>query len=271
MSISVSSSLETMVPLSAFAHFTPGHTPLSVNHQGQFAASTISFNLASGRSLSEAKTEIDNAVQRIGMPSTVRGAFAGTAATYQQSQSSMPLLFGAALVTIYIVLGVLYESLIHPITILSTLFSASVGAALALWLFDTQFTVIAAIGVLLLIGVVKKNAIMMVDFALQAERSGLDTREAIEQACVMRFRPIMMTTFAALFGALPLAFGTGEGSELRHPLGITIVGGLIVSQALTLYTTPVVFIYLDELGNRLARMWSRYYLRAGAAPIAGSR
>ena len=249
----VSTSLETMVPLSAFAHFSPGHTPLSVNHQGQFAASTISFNLASGRSLSEAKTEIDNAVQRIGMPSTVRGAFAGTAATYQQSQSSMPLLFGAALVTIYIVLGVLYESLIHPITILSTLFSASVGAALALWLFDTQFTVIAAIGVLLLIGIVKKNAIMMVDFALEAERAGLDTREAIEQACLMRFRPIMMTTFAALFGALPLAFGTGEGSELRHPLGITIVGGLIVSQALTLYTTPVVFIYLDELGKVASR------------------
>jgi multidrug efflux pump len=267
----VSTSRETMVPLSAFAHFSPGHTPLSVNHQGQFVASTISFNLASGRSLGEAKTEIDAAAQRIGMPSTVRGAFAGTAATYQQSQSSMPLLFGAALVTIYIVLGVLYESLIHPITILSTLFSASVGAALALWLFDTQFTVIAAIGVLLLIGIVKKNAIMMVDFALQAKRSGLDTREAIEQACLMRFRPIMMTTFAALFGALPLAFGTGEGSELRHPLGITIVGGLIVSQALTLYTTPVVFIYLDELGKRLARMWSRYYLRAGAAPIAGSR
>jgi multidrug efflux pump len=267
----VSTSRETMVPLSAFARFAPGHTPLSVNHQGQFAASTISFNLASGRSLSEAKTEIDDAVRRIGMPSTIRGAFAGTAATYQQSQSSMPLLFGAALVTIYIVLGVLYESLVHPITILSTLFSASVGAALALWMFDTQFTVIAAIGVLLLIGIVKKNAIMMVDFALQAERGGLNTREAIEQACLLRFRPIMMTTFAALFGALPLAFGTGEGSELRHPLGITIVGGLIVSQALTLYTTPVVFIYLDELGKRLARMWSRYYLRAGAAPIAGSR
>ena len=267
----VSSSLETMIPLSAVAQFTPGHTPLSVNHQGQFAASTISFNLASGRSLSEAKTEIDDAVQRIGMPSTVRGSFAGTAATYQQSQSSMPLLFGAALVTIYIVLGVLYESLIHPITILSTLFSASVGAALALWLFSTQFTVIAAIGVLLLIGIVKKNAIMMVDFALEAERAGRNTREAIEQACLLRFRPIMMTTFAALFGALPLAFGTGEGSELRHPLGITIVGGLIVSQVLTLYTTPVVFIYLDEFGKRLARMWSRYYLRAGAPPIAGAR
>jgi multidrug efflux pump len=264
----VSTSLETMVPLSAFARFSPGHTPLSVNHQGLFAASTISFNLASGHALSEAKTEIENAVQRIGMPSTVRGAFAGTAATYQQSQSNMPLLFGAALVTIYVVLGILYESLIHPITILSTLLSASVGAALALWLFNTQFTVIAAIGVLLLIGIVKKNAIMMIDFALEAERQGLDTREAIEQACLLRFRPIMMTTCAAIFGALPLAFGTGEGSELRHPLGITIVGGLIVSQALTLYTTPVVFIYLDWFGKSLGRMWNRYYLRVKPAPLA---
>jgi len=202
------------------------------------------------------------------MPDTVRGAFAGTAATYQQSQSNMPMLFGAALLTIYIVLGILYESLIHPITILSTLFSASVGAALALWLFNTQFTVIAAIGVLLLIGIVKKNAIMMVDFALAAERQGLDTRQAIEQACLMRFRPIMMTTCAAIFGALPLAFGTGEGSELRHPLGITIVGGLIVSQALTLYTTPVVFIYLDSFGKLLGRLWSRYYLRANPTPLA---
>jgi multidrug efflux pump len=264
----VSSSVETMVPLSAFAHFTAGHTPLAVNHQGPFAASTISFNLASGHALSEARAEIDAAVQRIGMPSTVRGAFAGTAATYQQSQSNMPLLFGAALMTIYIVLGILYESLIHPITILSTLFSASVGAALALWLFDTQFTIIAAIGVLLLIGIVKKNAIMMVDFALEAERQGLDTREAIEQACILRFRPIMMTTFAALFGALPLAFGTGEGSELRHPLGITIVGGLIVSQVLTLYTTPVVFIYLDSFGKWLGRLWNRYYVRINPAPLA---
>jgi multidrug efflux pump len=265
----VTTSLETMVPLSAFARFAPGHTPLSVNHQGVFAASTISFNLASGHALSEAKTEIENAIQRIGMPSTVRGAFAGTAATYQQSQSNMPLLFGAALVTIYIVLGILYESLIHPITILSTLFSASVGAALALWWFDTQFTIIAAIGVLLLIGIVKKNAIMMVDFALEAERQqGLGTREAIERACLLRFRPIMMTTFAALFGALPLAFGTGEGSELRHPLGITIVGGLIVSQVLTLYTTPVVFIYLDSFGKWLGRLWNRYYLRVNPTPLA---
>ena len=267
----VSTSLETMVPLSAFARFSPGHTPISVNHQGLFAASTISFNLAPGRALSEAKTEIDDAIQRIGMPSTVRGAFAGTAATYQQSQSNMPMLFVAALLTIYIVLGILYESLIHPITILSTLFSASVGAALALWLFNTQFTVIAAIGVLLLIGIVKKNAIMMVDFALAAERQGLDTREAIEQACLLRFRPIMMTTCAAIFGALPLAFGTGEGSELRHPLGITIVGGLIVSQILTLYTTPVVFIYLDSFGRFLGRLWNRYYLRVHPEPLARTR
>ncbi|HEY5207277.1 MAG TPA: efflux RND transporter permease subunit [Roseiarcus sp.] len=266
----VTTSLETMVPLSAFAKYAPGHTPLGVNHQGQFAATTISFNLAPGKSLSEAKTEIDNTIERIGMPSTVRGSFVGTAATFQQSQSSMPLLFGAALVTIYIVLGVLYESLIHPLTILSTLFSASVGAALALWLFDTQFTIIAAIGVLLLIGIVKKNAILMVDFALEAERQGRNTREAIEEACLLRFRPIMMTTFAALFGALPLAFGTGEGSELRHPLGITIVGGLIVSQALTLYTTPVVFIYLDDFAKWLSGLWRRYYLRHGAARIAGA-
>ncbi len=260
-----------MVPLSAFARFSRGHTPINVNHQGLFAASTISFNLAPGHALSEAKSEIENAIQRIGMAATVHGAFAGTAATYQQSQSSMPMLFGAAVLTIYIVLGILYESLIHPITILSTLFSASVGAALALWLFDTQFTVIAAIGVLLLIGIVKKNAIMMVDFALAAEREGLDTRAAIEQACLLRFRPIMMTTFAAIFGALPLAFGTGEGSELRRPLGITIVGGLIVSQVLTLYTTPAVFIYLDSFGKWSGRLWRRYYLGAQREPVAGAR
>jgi multidrug efflux pump len=226
-----------MAPLSAFAQFAPGQAPLSVNHQGQFVASTISFNLASGHALSEAKAEIEAAIRTIGMPSTVRGAFAGTAATYQQSKSNMPLLFSAALLTIYVVLGILYESFIHPITILSTLFSASVGAALALRLFDTQFTVIAAIGVLLLIGIVTKNAIMMIDFALAAERGGLDTRQAIEQGSQMRFRPIMTTICEALFGALPLAFGAGEASELRRPLGITIVGGLIVGQGLTLYTT----------------------------------
>jgi multidrug efflux pump len=261
----VSSAAETMIPLAAVAHFARGQTPLSVNHQGQFAASTVSFNLAEGHALSEARTEIEAAVARIGMPSTVRGAFAGTAATFQQSQSSFPLLFAAAILTIYIVLGILYESLIHPITILSTLFSASVGAALALMLFDTQFTIIAAIGVLLLIGIVKKNAILMIDFALEGERRGLSPRTAIEEACLLRFRPIMMTTFAALFGALPLAFGTGEGSELRHPLGITIVGGLLVSQVLTLYTTPVIFLYLDRFGKWLGRLWDRYYLGGGAA------
>ena len=267
----VSTAKETMVPLSAFAKFATGHTALGVNHQGQFAAATISFNLAPGRALSEAKTEIDNAIERIGMPSTVRGAFAGTAATFQQSQASLPLLFVAALLTVYIVLGILYESYIHPITILSTLPSASVGAALALRLFNTEFTIIAAIGMILLIGIVKKNAIMMIDFALEAERRGFGTREAIEQACLLRFRPIMMTTFAAMFGALPLAFGTGEGSELRHPLGITIVGGLIVSQALTLYTTPVVFLYLDRFGNMLGRLWKRYYLRVDPVPSGRSR
>jgi multidrug efflux pump len=263
----VSTSLETMAPLSAFAHFAPGQAPLSVNHQGQFVASTISFNLASGHALSEAKTKIEAAIRTIGMPSTVRGAFAGTAATYQQSKSNMPLLFSAALLTIYVALGILYESFVHPITILSTLFSASVGAALALWLFDTQFTVIAAIGVLLLIGIVKKNAIMMIDFALAAERRGLDTRQAIEQACLVRFRPIMMTTCAAIFGALPLAFGAGEGSELRHPLGITIVGGLIVSQVLTLYTTPVVFLCLDTFGKWFGRLWNQYCLRVNPARL----
>ena len=236
--VAVSTSVETMVPLSASPTSNSEHTPLNVNHQGPFAASTISFNLASGRPLSEAQTEIDGVVQRIGMPSTVRGSFAGTAATYQQSRSRDSLLFCAVLVTIYIVLGILYESLIHPITILSTLFSASVGAALALWLFDIQFTVMAAIGVLLLIGIVKKNAIMMVDFALEAERQGLDAHEAVKRACVLRFRPIMMTTCVAIFGALPLAFGTGEGSELRHPLGITILGGLIVESSLDAIYDP---------------------------------
>jgi multidrug efflux pump len=249
----VSTSVETMVPLATLAKFSTGHTPLSVNHQGLFAASTIAFNLAPGHALSEAKIEIDNAIESIGMPRAVRGEFAGAAATFQQSQSNMLWLFGAALTTIFIVLGILYESLVHPITILSTLFSASVGAAVALWLFDTQFTVIAAIGVLLLIGVVMKNAIMMIDFALEAKRQGLDTRDAIERACILRFRPIIMTTFGALFGALPLVLGTGEGSELRHPLGITVIGGLLVSQVLTLYTTPVIFIYLDSFGKRMAR------------------
>ena len=248
----VSTSAETMTPLSAFAHFGSGHTPLSINHQGPFVASTISFNMASGHSLSEAQPEIDAVARAIGMPGSLHGALAGTAATSQQSQSGQLILVGAALLTIYIVLGILYESYIHPLTILSTLPSAFVGALVGLKIFNAEFTLIAAIGIILLIGIVKKNAIMMIDFALQAEREGLDTVEAITQACLLRFRPIMMTTFAAMMGAMPLAFGTGEGSELRHPLGITIVGGLLFSQALTLYTTPVIFIYLDRFGKWLA-------------------
>jgi multidrug efflux pump len=266
----VSTSRETMVPLSAFAHFQPGRTPLSVNHQGMFAAATISFNLAPGRALSEAQREIADASAGIRMPTTIRGTFAGTAATFQQSQSSLPLLFAAALIAVYVVLGILYESYIPPLTILSTLPSASVGALIALKMFNTEFTIIAAIGIILLIGIVKKNAIMMIDFALQAEREGLSTKDAITQACLLRFRPIMMTTFAALFGALPLAFGTGEGSELRHPLGITIVGGLLFSQALTLYTTPIIFLYLDRFGNWLRRLWGRVYLRDDRARMAGA-
>ena len=256
---SVSTSVETMVPLAAFSHYGPGYTPLAVNHQGQFVASTISFNLAPGKSLSDAETAIRQAMADIGMPASIHGSFAGTAASYQQSLSTEPLLIAAALIAVYIVLGVLYESYIHPITILSTLPSAGVGAVLALQVFHSEFDIISLIGVILLIGIVKKNAIMMIDFALHAERQGLSPREAIHEACLMRFRPIMMTTCAALFGALPLAFGTGEGSELRHPLGISIVGGLIVSQALTLYTTPVIYLYLDRFGRWLRRLWNRLY------------
>jgi multidrug efflux pump len=264
---SVSTSKETMIPLAAFASFGRSLTPLSVNHQGPFVASTISFNLAPGHALSEAQQAIKNAMIDIGTPTTIRGSFAGTAATFQQSQSSMPLLIIGALVAVYIVLGILYESYIHPLTILSTLPSASVGALLAIKMFNTEFTIISLIGIILLIGIVKKNAIMMIDFALQGVREGLSSVEAIYQACILRFRPIMMTTFAALLGALPLAFGTGEGSELRHPLGISIVGGLIVSQALTLYTTPIVFLALDRFGQSLRRLWIRYYIgQSGPRP-----
>jgi len=263
----VSTAKETMVPLSAIASFRLGHTALGVNHQSQFTAATISFNLAEGKALSDAQKAIDAATAEIDMPSTIRGAFAGTALASKQAQGGQLLLIGAALLTVYLVLGILYESYIHPITIISTLPSASVGALAALRIFNTEVTIIAFIGIILLIGIVKKNAIMMIDFALAAERQGLDAREAIRQACLMRFRPIMMTTMAALFGALPLAFGAGEGSELRHPLGITIVGGLLVSQALTLYTTPVVFLFLDRIGKGAGRAWRRYYLgEPGASP-----
>jgi multidrug efflux pump len=248
------------VPLSAFAHFGPTNTPLAVNHQGQFVASTISFNLPVGVSLSEATAVIENAMARIGVPSSIHGTFAGAARAFQQQASANPILILAAILTIYIVLGMLYESYVHPITILSTLPSAGVGALLALMAFRIEFSLMALIGVFLLIGIVKKNAIMMIDFALDAERrDGLDPKEAIRRACALRFRPIMMTTMAAIFGALPLALGTGEGLELRRPLGISIVGGLVVSQLLTLYTTPVVYLYLDRF-----RLWCRE--RFGRAP-----
>ncbi|MDP3334307.1 MAG: efflux RND transporter permease subunit [Methylococcaceae bacterium] len=239
------------IPLSTLASFAPTSTPLKVYHQGQFAATTISFNLNTGISLSTATQVIKDTMREIGVPNTIQGSFQGAAKAFEDSLRTQPLLILAALVSIYIVLGVLYESLIHPLTILSTLPSAGVGALLSLMACGTEFSLIALIGVILLIGVVKKNAIMMVDFALWAEREqGLDSREAIFQACVLRFRPIMMTTFAALFGALPLAIGTGYGAELRQPLGISIVGGLIFSQALTLFTTPVVYLYLDRF-----RLW----------------
>jgi multidrug efflux pump len=250
----VATSTETMVPLAAVASYGLINTPLAVNHQSQFVATTISFNLPDGKSLSDAETAIQNAVKAIQMPSDLTGGFAGTALVYEQSLGSELILVIAALAAIYIILGVLYESFVHPITIISTLPSAGVGAVLALMLFKIQFTIIALIGMILLIGIVKKNAILMIDFALQAQReNGMEPREAIFHAAVIRFRPIMMTTTAALLGALPLCFSFGEGSELRQPLGISIVGGLIVSQALTLYTTPIVYLYLDRLRLRFSR------------------
>ncbi|HSU33103.1 MAG TPA: MdtB/MuxB family multidrug efflux RND transporter permease subunit [Bryobacteraceae bacterium] len=239
------------VPLSSFTHFEESTTPLTVNHQGQFPVNTISFNLPAGKSLGDAVQAINQAEQEIGMPASIHSSFQGTAAAFQNSLSNEPLLILAALVVVYIVLGVLYESYIHPITILSTLPSAGVGAILALYICHEDFNVISLIGLILLIGIVKKNAIMMIDFALDAERNeGKSPRQAIYQACLLRFRPIMMTTMAALFGGVPLALGHGVGSELRRPLGITIVGGLIVSQVLTLYTTPVVYLFFDRLAKR---------------------
>jgi multidrug efflux pump subunit AcrB len=252
--IYVKSTTGAMVPLSAVTRFESQRIPLVVNHQAQSPAATLSFNLTPGVSLSQATEAIEQARINIGMPSTIRGGFAGTAQAFQASMSSEPMLILLALVAVYIVLGILYESFIHPLTILSTLPSAGVGAIVALLLFKVDLSVIAMIGIILLIGIVKKNAIMMIDFALVAEREeGKSPRDAIYQACLLRFRPIMMTTMAALLGGLPLALGRGTGSELRRPLGITIVGGLIVSQALTLFTTPVVYLFFDRLRVRFAK------------------
>jgi multidrug efflux pump len=251
-----------MVPLSAFTTFGTGNTPTAVYQNNLFAGSTISFNLAPGVSLGEATAAVDDLIARLGAPASIHGSFQGTAKAFQQSLADEPLLIGAALVAVYIVLGVLYERYVHPITILSTLPSAGVGAALALVASNTEFNLMALLGVILLIGIVKKNTIMMIDIALAAERSlGFGSREAIYQACLKRFRPIVMTTMAAMFGAVPLAIGFGEGAKLRRPLGLTIVGRLLVSQLLTLYTTPVIYLYLDHL-----RLWMRRPATARPAP-----
>jgi multidrug efflux pump len=270
-SLYIQSPSGAQVPLSAVSSFKTSTTTLAVNHQGQFPAATISFNLAPGAALGDALQEIEKAKLDIGMPASIQATFQGTAKAFQASLSNMPLLILAALMTVYIVLGMLYESYIHPITILSTLPSAGVGAILALLLFKTDLTVIALIGIILLIGIVKKNAIMMIDFALEAERDhGKETKDAIYEACLLRFRPIMMTTMAALLGGLPLALGMGSGSEMRRPLGITIVGGLIVSQMLTLFTTPVVYLYLDRFGRRLRRKRERRLHDSSEAELADS-
>ncbi|MDB5323254.1 MAG: mdtC [Phycisphaerales bacterium] len=257
--IYLKSNTGSLVPLSAITQYAPSNTPLAVNHSGQFPSVTLSFNLQPGKALGEAVPAIEQAGREMGLPVTIHGKFAGTAQAYRDSTSNMPILVLAAMLTVYIVLGILYESLIHPITILSTLPSAGVGALVALLLFQTPLSVIAFIGIILLIGIVKKNAIMMIDFALEAERrQGKSPEEAIFQACLLRFRPITMTTMAALLGGLPLALGAGTGAELRRPLGIAIVGGLIFSQMLTLYTTPVVYLYLDRL-----RLWFESKRRHG--------
>jgi multidrug efflux pump len=269
----VSTRVETMVPLSSFTSYGPGTMPLSINHQGPFVATTFSFNLAPGKTLGDAVGAINRTMTELHVPVSVHGEFAGNARVFTESFSNEPVLILAAIITIYIVLGILYESLIHPITILSTLPSAGVGACIAILIahkFDDsiEFSLIAFIGVILLIGIVKKNAIMMIDFALAAERDrGLSSREAIFEACQLRFRPIMMTTFAAILGALPLAVGFGTGSEMRQPLGISIVGGLIVSQVLTLYTTPVIYLYLDRFRLWAGRHWQRLYARLLGDPI----
>jgi multidrug efflux pump len=265
----VSTAMETMVPLAALSHYNAGNAPLSVSHQGLFVAATVSFNLLPGAALGDAAREIDNAVRQIRMPPAIHGSLAGTAEVFQQSLANEPVLIAAAIAAVYILLGVLYESYIHPITILSTLPSAGVGALLALMLFNTEFDIIGLIGVILLIGIVKKNAIMMIDFAIEAKRSrNLNSHDAIYQACILRFRPIMMTTTAAILGAMPLALSFGNGGEIRRPLGIAIVGGLFISQLLTLYTTPVVYLYLDRLGQWSLRARGRLLPGLFGAPPA---
>ena len=252
--IYVTSSTGKQVPLSTIAHYEPTNASLSINHQGQFPATTLTFNLAPGLALGQAAAIIDRVAADMGMPSSIHGSFQGTAKVFKDTVSTLPWLIITALLAVYIVLGVLYESLIHPITILSTLPSAGLGALLALWACDMDLSLVALIGIILLIGIVKKNAIMMIDFALEAERhEGMSPEEAIYQACLTRFRPIMMTTLAAMFGAVPLAIGMGTGSELRQPLGVAIVGGLFVSQALTLFTTPVVYLFFETLRLRFTK------------------
>jgi len=261
------SSTGQLVKLSTFTHFADDTTALAVNHTGQFPSVTISFNLAPGVALGEAVDAINEAEAQIKMPAGIRGTFQGTAQAFQDSLKNEGFLVAFALFAVYIVLGILYESYIHPITILSTLPSAGVGAILALLLFHIELSVIALIGIILLIGIVKKNAIMMIDFALEAQRGeGKSPHDAIYEACVLRFRPIMMTTMAALLGGLPLALGNGTGSEMRRPLGIAIVGGLMVSQMLTLYTTPVIYLYMDRVSAEWSKLWRWAIGRPKSAP-----
>jgi multidrug efflux pump len=265
------STMSNAVPLSAFSHFETTTEPLSISHQGQFPAVTVSFNLAENAALGTAITDVDKVKEQMHMPDSLQADFQGTAASFRNSLSNEPVLILAALVTVYIVLGVLYESFVHPITILSTLPSAGVGAFLALLIFHQDLSVVAIIGIVLLIGIVKKNGIMMVDFALEAERNhGKNSTDAIYEACLLRFRPIMMTTMAALLGGLPLALGSGFGSELRRPLGIAMVGGLLVSQALTLYTTPVIYIFFDKLAQRFAHKSDEAAPNADTEPAGAS-
>jgi multidrug efflux pump len=254
-----------MTPLNSIASVSQNATPTSINHQNAELATTVSFNLPEGVSLSQAQAAIKQAEADIGMPTSVRGSFQGSARSYSEQMKQQPLLIGAAIIAIYIVLGILYESYVHPVTVLSTLPAAGVGAVLALMMFGMEFSIIALIGVFLLLGIVKKNAILIIDFALEAQRSrGLSAHDAVREASLLRFRPILMTTLAAALGALPLAIGFGEGAELRRPLGIAIIGGLIASQLLTLITTPVVYVYLDRLRGKARD--ERHLTHTPAAP-----